>query len=142
MGIDPKYFRTGVFLSYFGVFKKIPDGLPVSGVHFAVEDRLFDLDTVPGDGVIVEVLSVSLDPYLRTRMRDANIPIFSDPYIIGKAMTNIAIGSILRSDNSRFFPGDVIHTELPFAQYASLTPQELQGAIKIDNPYDLDCMLY
>ncbi|KAF3061587.1 putative nadp-dependent leukotriene b4 12-hydroxydehydrogenase protein [Daldinia childiae] len=64
------------------IFKKIPDELPVSGVHFAVENRPFDLDTVPGGGTIVEVLSVSLDPYLRTRMRDTNVPMFSDHYII------------------------------------------------------------
>ncbi|KAI1652916.1 hypothetical protein F4813DRAFT_394167 [Daldinia decipiens] len=48
-------------------------------------------------------------------------------------MTSIDIGSILSSNNSRFFPSDAIYMELPFPQYASLAPQELQGAIKIDN---------
>ncbi|KAI0848028.1 hypothetical protein F5Y00DRAFT_262928 [Daldinia vernicosa] len=66
------------------VFKKIPAGLPMPGVRFEVEGRPFGLDLVPGGGAIVEVLSVSLDPYLRTRMRDASISMFSDPYIVYK----------------------------------------------------------
>ena len=55
------------------VFKKVPTGMPVPGEHMAVEERPFDLDAIPSGGLIVEILSASLDPYLRGRMREVDV---------------------------------------------------------------------
>ncbi|XDG09648.1 hypothetical protein ABKA04_009263 [Annulohypoxylon sp. FPYF3050] len=119
------------------IFKKIPTGLPVPGEHLVIEQRPIDLDAVPTGGVIVEVLSVSLDPYLRGRMRDPSIPSYKSAFPLGEPIINYAIARVLKSDNAKFHAGDVLDIFLPFAQYVAVTPDELADAVKIENPYNL-----
>ncbi|KAI0379332.1 NAD(P)-binding protein [Hypomontagnella monticulosa] len=120
------------------IFKKIPTGLPVQGEHLVIEDRPLDLDAVPTGGVVVEVLSISFDPYLRGRMRDATIETYSRPFILDQPIDNVAISRVLKSNSEKFQVGDLIYDYAPFAQYAALTPEALQRAYKINNPYNLN----
>ncbi|KAI1395811.1 NAD(P)-binding protein [Hypoxylon fuscum] len=119
------------------VFKKIPTGLPVPGEHLVVEQRPFDLDTVPTGGIIVEVLSASMDPYLRGRMRDASIPSYKPAFALNEAIENDTVARVLKSDSPQFRAGDAIKAFLPFAQYASIAAEKLKDVVKIDNPYNL-----
>ncbi|OTA98195.1 hypothetical protein M426DRAFT_326177 [Hypoxylon sp. CI-4A] len=124
------------------IFKKVPQGLPVPGEHLAVEERPFDLDAVPAGGLVVEVLSASFDPYLRSRMREQETASYKTAFDIDGPIANYSIGRVLKSDNKQFQVGDIIHTLLPLAQYAAVTPEELQGAYKVENPYNLDLDLF
>ncbi len=59
----------------------------------------------PGDGEIsVEVVYLSVDPYMRSRLRDA--PSYAAPVGIGETMTGGGVGRVLASRNPRFAPGD------------------------------------
>ncbi|KAI1775475.1 NAD(P)-binding protein [Hypoxylon cercidicola] len=120
------------------IFKKIPTGLPVPGEHLVVEHRPFDLDVVPTGGLIVEVLSASLDPYLRGRMRDAAIPSYKPAFVLDGAVENDTVARVLKSDSPQFQPGDAIYAFLPFAQYAAIPADKVKDAVKIDNPYNLE----
>ncbi|KAI1410285.1 NAD(P)-binding protein [Hypoxylon sp. FL1857] len=124
------------------VFKKIPTGLPVPGEHLVVEQRPFDLEAVPAGGLIVEVLSASLDPYLRGRMREAHIPSYRPAFALNEVIVNYAVARVLKSDSDKFQVGDAIYAILPFAQYAALTSEDLKSpdreVQKLDNPYNLD----
>lgn len=120
------------------VFKKIPTGLPVPGEHLVVETRPFDLDAVPPGGVIVEILSISLDPYLRFRMREAHIPSYTPAFTPNEAADNDTIARVLKSDRAADYrPGDLLYAYLPFAQYAAIGAAELARARKLHNPHEL-----
>ncbi|KAI2469979.1 NAD(P)-binding protein [Annulohypoxylon bovei var. microspora] len=119
------------------IFKRIPTGLPVPGEHLVIEQRPIDLDAVPIGGIVVEVLSVSLDPYLRGRMRDASIPSYKPAFPLGEPVQNDAIARVLKSDNARFHAGDALYIFLPFAQYVAVPADKLHDAVKLDNPYGL-----
>ncbi|KAI1373946.1 NAD(P)-binding protein [Hypoxylon crocopeplum] len=120
------------------IFKKIPTGLPVPGEHLTLEQRPFDLEAVPAGGVMVEVLSASLDPYMRGRMRDASVPSYASAFKLDEAVDNDTVARVLKSDSDRFLPGDAVYAFLPFAQYASISRDALKDVVKIDNPYGLD----
>jgi NADPH-dependent curcumin reductase CurA len=120
------------------VFKKIPDGLPISGEHLVVEDRPIDLDNVPSGGLVMEVHSASLDPYLRTRMRDPEVPSFMTAFKINDPIVNGCVGTVLKSSTPDFVKGDLIYVPfLPLAQYACVSAEDIKTAQKIDNPFNL-----
>ncbi|KAL7627285.1 hypothetical protein AAE478_001474 [Parahypoxylon ruwenzoriense] len=119
------------------IFKKIPTSTPVPGEHLVLEERPLDLDAVPAGGLVVEVLSVSLDPYLRGRMRDASEESYLPAFPLNSAVINDAVARVLKSDSDRFHAGDAIYASLPIAQYATIAQDKLANARKIDNPYGL-----
>ena len=56
------------------VYKKHLTGVPVPAEHLAVEDVGFDSEAwAPKDGVALEHLFASFDPYMRGRMRSPEI---------------------------------------------------------------------
>ncbi|KAI1382641.1 NAD(P)-binding protein [Hypoxylon trugodes] len=124
------------------VFKKIPTGIPVAGEHLALEERPFDIDAIPAGGLIVKVLTVSFDPYLRDRMRDPSIPLYQPAFALDGAVENFAVGRVLKSDSDKFSAGDLIHTVLPFAEYAAVPPEFFGYVSKIHNHYNLDLDLF
>ncbi|KAH9885350.1 NAD(P)-binding protein [Xylariomycetidae sp. FL2044] len=119
------------------IFKKIPTGLPVPGEHLLVEERQFDLESTPSGGLIVEVMSASLDPYLRGKMRDPEIPSYKPAYTLNEAIDNDCIARVLKSDSADYGTGDLIYAYLPFAEYASVSKEALSEVTKLDNPFNL-----
>ncbi|KAI1209525.1 NAD(P)-binding protein [Annulohypoxylon truncatum] len=124
------------------IFKKVPTGLPKPGEDLVVEERPIDLDAVPTGGIVVEVLSLSLDPYLRSRMREASVPSYKPAFPLNEPIENDAVARVLKSDNAKFRAGDVLRIFLPFAEYVAVTPERLQGAVKLENPYNLPLDTY
>jgi NADPH-dependent curcumin reductase CurA len=55
------------------IFAEIPSGYLEAGKHIKyVKDRTIDLDTVnTQDGIVTKNLVISIDPYMRGRMRSA-----------------------------------------------------------------------
>jgi NADPH-dependent curcumin reductase CurA len=71
----------------------------------------FEFATVPvpspGDGeVVVRNLFLSVDPYMRGRMRDA--PSYAPPYAVGEAMTGGAVGEVVASNVDSLNVGDTV----------------------------------
>ncbi|KAI9885865.1 MAG: hypothetical protein M1823_002344 [Watsoniomyces obsoletus] len=130
------------------IFKSIPDGFPVPGKDIVVETGEFDLDQAPpAKGLIVKVCYVSFDPAQRGRMRPAEIKSYLPAYELGEPIANMAIAKVLKSDNPKFQPGDVVEGYLPAQEYAaidegSLREGELGALRKLENPYNLDPMLF
>ena len=59
----------------------------------------------PGPGeVLVRCHYMSLDPYMRGRMSDAES--YAEPVAIGETMTAGAVGEVIASNHPRFAPGD------------------------------------
>ncbi|KAK2036268.1 zinc-binding dehydrogenase [Colletotrichum somersetense] len=126
------------------VFKKIPIGLPVAGEHLAVEDRPIDLADVPENGLLVEIIYASFDPYQRGRMRNVRIKSYQPAFELNGPVLNHTVSKVLKSNDPSFAEGDLVLSHTPIAEYARLPPSILQdGATrKIQNPYNLDLALF
>jgi len=71
----------------------------------------------PGSGqVLVRVIYLSLDPYMRGRMRDAAS--YAAPVGIGEVMTGGTVGEVVKSNNPSFKVGDIVEERLGWQQYA------------------------
>jgi NADPH-dependent curcumin reductase CurA len=85
--------------------KSRPVGLP--------EASNFELATVeipdPGAGeVLVRTQWMSVDPYMRGRMYDR--PSYVPPFQIGQALQGGAVGTVVKSNDERFKPGDLVES--------------------------------
>ena len=61
----------------------------------------------PGDGeVLVRLQYISVDPYLRGRMRDRKS--YVPPFQVGQVIQSGAVGEVIESNSPKFQPGDVV----------------------------------
>lgn len=59
--------------------------LPGEHLVYEADAQTIDLENVPLDGgVLVKTLYISVDPYMRGRMRDPKIPSYSTTFDLGK----------------------------------------------------------
>lgn len=124
------------------VFKKIPTGVPVAGEHLAVEDQPIDIDTPPKNGLVLEVLYASFDPYMRGKMRDASVESYAPAFELGKGMENTVVATVLKSDNPEYREGETVQAFVPIAQYARIEDVKAAQLQKINNPHNLDVALF
>ncbi len=94
------------------VLAKRPAGEPEPGD--------FRLETVatpaPGAGeVLVRVIYLSLDPYMRGRMRDAAS--YAAPIGIGETMVGGTVGEVVASNHPALKPGDIVEDRLGWQEY-------------------------
>ena len=120
-------------------FSKIPDGLPVPGEHLTVDNVPFDPSAAPPEnGVTVQSLYTSFDPYMRGRMRSAEVKSYSPPFELGKPIYSRSIAKVLKSNNDKLKPGDVVSGFLPIQEYVSVPSTMVAGIDVISNPLGLE----
>lgn len=70
--------------------------------------QMIDADVPqPGDGeVLVRTLYISVDPYLRGRMREGRS--YVAPFEVGQVIESGAVGEVIESRSSKFQPGDIV----------------------------------
>lgn len=106
------------------VLAKRPDGQPVPE-NFRLETAAMP---TPGEGeVLLRVIYMSLDPYMRGRMDDAKS--YSTPVKIDEQMGGGAVGEVIESRSSRFAPGDIAMGMFGWASHGVVRANELR---KID----------
>src|SRR6185503_3867526 len=59
-----------------------------------------------GNEVLVRMLYISVDPYLRGRMRDRKS--YVAPFEVGQVIKSSAVGEVVESASPKFHPGDVV----------------------------------
>jgi NADPH-dependent curcumin reductase CurA len=90
-----------------------PDGKPTR------DD--FELQTAklpaPESGeVLVRTLYLSVDPYMRGRMRDVDS--YAEPWDVGDPMRAGVVGEVVESNDAAFEVGDVVNGELTWAEHS------------------------
>jgi len=125
------------------IFKRVPKGMPVPGQDLAVEDRPIDVDSAPKGGLVVEILYVSFDPYLRGRMRESDQKSYSAAFELDSPILEDSVARVIKTDRDDFREGDLVISHLPVAEYARIPanhPQArmLPGVRKVENPYGLE----
>ena len=67
------------------IFNEIPKDFPIPGKTTVYKTETIDLDTVAlNGGLLVKTLYLSIDPYLRGRMRDASIKSYLPAFSLGE----------------------------------------------------------
>jgi NADPH-dependent curcumin reductase CurA len=71
----------------------------------------------PGPGqVLVHNRFISVDPYMRGRMRDAES--YAPPFALGEVMTGMAVGEVVASQSPDLAVGDIVLHDLGWREYA------------------------
>lgn len=75
-------------------------------------------------------------------MRNPEVKSYAPPFEMGKPVTNAAIVTVIKSDNSKFKPGDVLYTMAYTEEYTALPKDMLAMGRVLDNPYNLDTRFF
>jgi len=95
------------------VLEKRPEGHPTPE-NFRLEEAPMP---EPGAGeMLVRIIWLTLDPYMRGRMDDAKS--YSAPVPIGGTMEGGTVGQVVSSDNPKFAPGDHVLTHSGWCSHA------------------------
>ncbi|KAE9405440.1 NAD(P)-binding protein [Gymnopus androsaceus JB14] len=102
------------------IFNKIPTGLPEPGKTTVYDtSKTIDLENEPlNGGVLIKTLALSADPYMRVRMRPADVESYMPPFIIGQPIASGGIGKVIRSEHEGFKVGDYVSGVLDHAHYS------------------------
>ena len=101
-----------------------PHGLPTADNFALVETEL----PAPGDGqVLIRNRFISVDPYMRGRMRDTRS--YTPPFGLDEPLTGGAVGEVVSSASEEFAVGDFVMHMLGWREYALA---ETRGLTKVD----------
>ncbi|UJR10671.1 hypothetical protein I4U23_014866 [Adineta vaga] len=114
------------------IFAEVPSGYPEAGKHLKyVQDRTIDIDTVdPQGGIVTKNLVISIDPYMRGRMRDANQKSYTPAFKLNEPLVNFFVGKVVKSDNSRFTVGQYVYGMGSYEEY-SVHPKAATDTIRV-----------
>ena len=101
-----------------------PHGLPSADNFALVETEL----PAPADGqVLIRNRFISVDPYMRGRMRDTRS--YTPPFGLDEPLTGGAVGEVISSASEEFAAGDFVLHMLGWREYALA---EARGLTKVD----------
>ncbi|KAF9345420.1 hypothetical protein BGX34_004783, partial [Mortierella sp. NVP85] len=96
------------------VFLKHPTDYPVPGEHFAVQTHDLKADLKDND-VLVRNLFISLDPYMRGRMRESKSYIAG--FKIGEPLIASGVSQVVESKNASFPVGAIVTGMVGWEEY-------------------------
>jgi NADPH-dependent curcumin reductase CurA len=101
------------------IFNEIPKGYPEPGKTTVYDDSpTIDLDNVKlNGGFLLKTLVLSIDPYLRGRMRPVEVKSYASAYKLNEPLTSLGVGVVIRSDLAEVRKGDHIYGEFSHQEY-------------------------
>ena len=113
--------RRGTMKNRSVLLKNRPAGAPVAADFEIVESERGD----PARGqVLVRNVYMSVDPYMRGRMRDARS--YAASFELGKVMNGAAVGVVTRSETAQFKDGDIVTSNNGWREYFTAEPSEVK----------------
>ncbi|EOQ99290.1 Zinc-type alcohol dehydrogenase-like protein PB24D3.08c [Wallemia ichthyophaga EXF-994] len=110
------------------IFNEIPHGEPKLDQTLKVKSDEFDTQQDIADGsVMLKVITLSIDPYQRGRMRAPDSESYVPPFYVGQPIQNHGVARVLKSKNAAFKEGALVYGGLPFSEYMVLNEQFAQG---------------
>ena len=97
-----------------------PQGMPTADNFTIVQTELKPLQE---GQVLVRNLYISVDPYMRGRMKEGKS--YVPPFELGKALEGGAVGEVIESRAQEFKPGDVVTSNYGWREYFIAAPKEL-----------------
>jgi len=114
------------------IFAKIPSGFPVPGQDLKVKSVEVDISKAPEGGVVLQVLQVSVDPYMRGCLREAHVKSYNSPFEIGKPIYGEGLGKVIESSNDSLPKGAIVKGPIDHSEYVvyGLTRQNCLSLFK------------
>ncbi|KAF8062309.1 hypothetical protein FPV67DRAFT_266233 [Lyophyllum atratum] len=124
------------------IFNAIPTGYPEPGKTTVYDDaKTIDIENVPlNGGFILKTLVLSIDPYLRGRMRAPEKKSYSAPFAIGEPLGSHGVGVVVRSELSGVSKGDLVYGHLTHEEYS--VRKNLAGLKVFTNEHQLPLSVY
>ena len=97
-----------------------PNGMPTAD-NFTLAQT--ELEPLRDQEVLVRNLFLSVDPYMRGRMKDRKS--YVPPFELGKALEGGAVGEVFESHAREFKPGDVVTSNFGWREFFVASPKEL-----------------
>ncbi|KAK9772977.1 putative Enoyl reductase (ER) domain-containing protein [Seiridium cardinale] len=120
------------------VFRKVPNGLPVSGEDLVVEQAPYNSSAAcPAGGIVLQSLYASIDPYQRSRMRSPDVKSYSPPFALGEPINGRGIAKVLGSESPAYKPGDLVIGFLPLQEFVVLNKDKIMMVRPLSNPLQL-----
>lgn len=120
------------------IFTKPPREYPVPGEHLEYVERPYSFGEPKQDEIIVENIYASIDPYLRGRMRAADVKSYSPPFDLGEPIRNHIVGKVHKTNNAKFKVGDLVFAHGgEWAEYTLFDAKQVQGVSVIDNKHNI-----
>ncbi|KAG0050771.1 hypothetical protein BGZ83_004460 [Gryganskiella cystojenkinii] len=98
------------------VFLNYPTEFPVEGEHLEVQTKELNTDLKAND-VLLRNLYISLDPYMRGRMRNTEKS-YTAGFEIGKPLNGSGVSEVIESKNASFPVGSIVTGFVGFEQYS------------------------
>ncbi|KAF8626008.1 hypothetical protein AX17_006731 [Amanita inopinata Kibby_2008] len=119
------------------VFNAIPTGFPEPGKTIVYDATpTIDLESVPLDGgFVIKTLVLSIDPYLRGRLRAPDVKSYSPPFLLGQPLMSHGVGVVVRSEFAGAKVGDHVYGFLSHEDYNIRA--NLDGLAIIENRHNL-----
>lgn len=115
------------------IFKKFVESGEVPLDTFGLEEATVSEDEAQDGDLLVEVLYLSVDPYMRPLMKD--MPPgkhYAPSYKIGKPLAGGGVGRVVASRNPHFKEGDIIvGRPVPWSTYTIIKKDALSGFKKV-----------
>jgi len=97
-----------------------PKGMPTAD-NFTIAQT--ELKPLQEGQVLVRNLYISVDPYMRGRMKEGKS--YVPPFELGKALEGGAVGEVIESRAQEFKPGDVVTSTYVWREYFIAAPKDL-----------------
>ena len=97
-----------------------PQGMPTADNFTMVQTELKPLQE---GQVLVRNLYISVDPYMRGRMKERKS--YVPPFKLGKVLEGGAVGEVIESRAQEFKPGDVVTSNYGWREYFIAAPKDL-----------------
>ncbi|KAM5544840.1 hypothetical protein V8D89_001738 [Ganoderma adspersum] len=130
------------------IFKEVPADYPIPGKTVVYdESETIDVDNAPLDGgVLVKVLALSVDPYLRRMMIGPDAENFIPTFKLGQPVVNYGVAVVVRSESSAIKKGDhvvgLLDRQFPFQEYVLVRAHDFSTIRLVENSAHLPWSLY
>src|SRR5579872_5526445 len=91
------------------------------------------LDSCSFDDILVRIRFLSVDPYMRNRLRAEGTNYIAQ-LEIGKPIVSMGIGEVIESKTTQFKPGDIVIGMFPWQEFAVMNAKLVKSIQKNDMP--------
>lgn len=102
------------------LFAKRPKQLPDASCF---EMKEISVPAAHKGQVVVETTFISVDPYMRGRMREGKS--YIDPFVLGEPMMGGVVGRVIESEDPSFVKGDHVVGMMPWQLYTAVDAKQL-----------------
>jgi len=103
------------------VLAKRPEGMPQDDCWNLIDTQV---PVIEEGSILIKVLYLSIDPYMRGRMNDAKS--YADPIQIGEVMTGESVGIVVESKSDNFTVGDYVCAHKGWQSYIAANGDDPQ----------------